>query len=138
MNPTTARVVLLLNAICAKNNSQSCSSSIMFELPKEIQITCCRPHCLLHYERESGSKSKELDCDFCNKIHRDYKYCCRECDFQIGVGCASKLINYHQGQRHVRHFSHRHPLTLLKHLENQTTAVNYCKKSDTLFIHAIV
>lgn len=36
-------------------------------------------------------------------------------DFQIGVGCASMLIKYHQGLQHVDHFSYRHhPLTTLK------------------------
>lgn len=69
--------------ICKQCSSKksSVAQQSCFELPKEIQVACYRPHCLLHYERESGSESKELDCDFCNKIHRDYKYCCRECDW---------------------------------------------------------
>ncbi|KAK9233428.1 hypothetical protein WN943_023678 [Citrus x changshan-huyou] len=64
--------------------------------------------CLLHLEEESG-ESKELECDFDKQKHRGYKHCCGDCGFQVGVGCASKLIKYHhQGQQHVEHFSRRY------------------------------
>ncbi|GAY63466.1 hypothetical protein CUMW_225860 [Citrus unshiu] len=45
----------------------------------------------------------------------------------IGVGCALKLIKYHQGHGHVEHFRHHHPLTLLK--PGDFIKCNMCFKS---------
>ncbi|KAH9669685.1 cysteine/Histidine-rich C1 domain family protein [Citrus sinensis] len=98
------------------------------DLPAEIQIITYRPHCLLHFEKESsGPGSDTLDCDFCKQTHRGFKFYCEYCDFQIGVGCASKLIKYHQGHGHVEHFRHHHPLTLLK--PGDFIKCNMCFKS---------
>ncbi|KAH9669601.1 DC1 domain-containing protein [Citrus sinensis] len=98
------------------------------DLQEEICITHYRPHCVLHFERDSSDESKELKCDFCRQKHRSFKYRCGDCDFQIGVGCASMLIKYHQGQQHVEHCSHRHPLTLMK-LHDIDMNCKLCSKS---------
>ncbi|KAL9462167.1 hypothetical protein AB3S75_000215 [Citrus x aurantiifolia] len=98
------------------------------DLPEEICITHYRPHCVLHFERDPSDESSELDCDFCQQKHSTFKYCCGDCDFQIGVGCASMLMKYHQGQQHVGHCSHRHPLTLMKLHDNDMNC-KLCSKS---------
>ncbi|KAL9459250.1 hypothetical protein AB3S75_002608 [Citrus x aurantiifolia] len=98
------------------------------DLEEDICITHYRPHCVLHFERESSDEPDELDCDFCRQTHREFKYCCGDCDFQIGVGCASMLSKYHQGQQHVEHRSHRHPLTLMK-LHDIDMNCKLCSKS---------
>ncbi|KAJ4712689.1 putative Cysteine/Histidine-rich C1 domain family protein [Melia azedarach] len=82
------------------------------ELSEEIQITF-HPHSILYFKEESRS-SNMLDCDFCNQTSSYYMYCCKDCNFQIDIRCASMLIEYHEGRKHINHFSHQHPLTLLE------------------------
>ncbi|GAY63468.1 hypothetical protein CUMW_225880 [Citrus unshiu] len=95
-------------------HSPLCHESCV-DLPREFQISYYLPCCFFKLINEY--QSSELDplvCDFCKERHWGFRYCCELCDFQIGVGCASKLVKYHQDQQHVEHFSHHHPLTLLK------------------------
>ncbi|KAL3737937.1 hypothetical protein ACJRO7_019459 [Eucalyptus globulus] len=70
-----------------------------------------------------------LWCDFCGEIFHGFVYQCNDCQFHLDVICALELPPSEPGgQTEIKHFGHRHPLTLC--MRNDEDEILKCRACD--------
>lgn len=62
------------------------------------------------------------------RVKQHYKFCCDECSFEIGFGCAATIIDSHVGREYFKHFFHYQTLTLMT-ATNQEWMCKLCRKN---------